>query len=73
MSPLFFNEYKARFEQPLSLQDFVNNSLTNAESFAAVMIPGGHGAMLGIPEDENVATALNWAHNNDLFTITICQ
>ena len=69
----FFNEYKARFEQPLSLQDFVNNSLTDAESFAAVMIPGGHGAMLGIPEDENVATALNWAHDNDLFTITICH
>ncbi|MGB1257853.1 MAG: hypothetical protein ACPG51_18415, partial [Thiolinea sp.] len=41
--------------------------------FAAVMIPGGHGAMLGIPEDENVATVLNWAHDNDLFTITICH
>jgi molecular chaperone Hsp31 and glyoxalase 3 len=29
--------------------------------------------MLGIPEDENVGEVLRWAHNNDLFTITLCH
>jgi len=29
--------------------------------------------MLGIPEDENVGKILNWAHQNDLFTISLCH
>jgi len=29
--------------------------------------------MLGIPEDRNVGKILNWAHQNDLFTITLCH
>jgi molecular chaperone Hsp31 and glyoxalase 3 len=68
-----YNEYKASFEQPQKLQDFTGLSLTDTASYAAVFIPGGHGAMLGIPEDENVGKVLHWAHNNDLFTITLCH
>lgn len=68
-----YNEYKASFEKPKSLQTFVGNSLADAESYAAVFVPGGHGAMLGIPQDENVSTVLNWAHEHDLFTITLCH
>ena len=55
------------------MQDFVNTSFTNTDSYAAVFVPGGHGAMLGIPEDKNVGKVLNWAHQNDLFTITLCH
>jgi len=29
--------------------------------------------MIGIPEDRNVAKTLNWAHQNDLFTISLCH
>jgi len=29
--------------------------------------------MLGIPEDKNVGKLLNWAHTNNLFTITLCH
>lgn len=68
-----YNEYKSSFEKPKNLQEFIDNSLTNTASYAAVFIPGGHGAMLGIPEDQNVGKILNWAHENDLFTISICH
>jgi molecular chaperone Hsp31 and glyoxalase 3 len=68
-----YNELKPKFEQPQNLQNFVATSFSNTESYAAVFIPGGHGAMLGIPEDQNVGKVLNWAHNNDLFTITLCH
>jgi molecular chaperone Hsp31 and glyoxalase 3 len=68
-----YNQYKLGFEQPKKLQDFVDHSLTNSESFAAVFVPGGHGAMLGIPEDKNVGRILNWAHESNLFTITLCH
>lgn len=69
----FYKEYKSEFEHPKKLQDFVNMSITEAESFAAVFIPGGHGALLGIPEDKNVGKILSWAHENNLFTITLCH
>ena len=69
----FYNEHKSKFETPIKLQNFVDTSLTQAESYAAVFVPGGHGAMLGIPKDKNVQEILNWAHESDLFTITLCH
>ena len=36
-------------------------------------VPGGHGAMIGIPDDKNVAKILRWAHEKDVFTITLCH
>lgn len=68
-----YEEHKSSFEQPQNLQDFVNTSLANTASYAAVFVPGGHGAMLGIPEDRNVEKVLNWAHETDLFTISLCH
>jgi len=68
-----YNEYKSSFESPKKLQDFVDTSFIESASYAAVFIPGGHGAMIGIPEDKNVGKILNWAHENDLFTITLCH
>jgi len=68
-----YNEYKSSFERPKKLADFINTSFGDAASYAAVFVPGGHGAMLGIPEDKNVGKILNWAHESDLFTITLCH
>lgn len=68
-----YNEHKSSFEKPIKLTDFIETSFTKTESYAAVFVPGGHGAMIGIPEDENVGKILNWAHENDLFTISLCH
>jgi molecular chaperone Hsp31 and glyoxalase 3 len=68
-----YKEYKSNFEQPKKLQNFIDTSLNDTASYAAVFVPGGHGAMLGIPEDENVGKVLNWAHENDLFTVSLCH
>ena len=68
-----YNELKLKFEKPNSLHHFATNTENVAANYAAVFIPGGHGAMLGIPEDENVGRTLNWAHENNLFTISICH
>ena len=68
-----YNEYKLSFEQPKKLTDFTTNSFVNDSSYAAVFVPGGHGAMIGIPEDRNVAKTLTWANERDLFTITLCH
>jgi len=68
-----YNELKANFEKPLKLEEFISNSFDKSDTYAGVFIPGGHGSMLGIPEDENVGQLLNWAHQNDLFTISLCH
>ncbi|MCK6264466.1 protein deglycase HchA [Vibrio sp. ZSDE26] len=67
-----YTEYKEQFDHPTSLSDLVTSGLNN-EDYAAVFVPGGHGAMLGLPEDQSVGTVLNWAHENDIFTISICH
>lgn len=68
-----YDELRPHFEKPIKLADFVDSSFNDVASYAAVFIPGGHGAMIGIPEDENVAKVLNWAHQNNLFTISLCH
>jgi molecular chaperone Hsp31 and glyoxalase 3 len=57
----------------MKLAEFIDASFTGPASYAAVFVPGGHGSMLGIPQDENVGKVLNWAHQNDLFTVSICH
>lgn len=66
-------ELADHFASPRSLVDFVTTSLDDPDRYAAVFTPGGHGAMLGLPDDPNVATVLNWAHDNDLVTISLCH
>lgn len=68
-----YNDLKPHFEKPLKLADFIENSFNDTASYAAVFVPGGHGAMIGIPEDKYVGKALNWAYENNLFTITLCH
>ena len=68
-----YQEHKSSFEKPLKLTDFINKSFDQPEEYAAVFVPGGHGAMIGIPEDKNVATILRWTHENELFTISLCH
>ncbi|MGK0363701.1 MAG: molecular chaperone Hsp31 and glyoxalase 3 [Saprospiraceae bacterium] len=68
-----YKELQSSFERPKKLRAFIDTSFTDVASYAAVFVPGGHGAMLGIPEDRNVGKTLHWAHENDLFTITICH
>jgi molecular chaperone Hsp31 and glyoxalase 3 len=68
-----YNELKPKFEKPRNLQEFNDSTFADSKSYSAVFVPGGHGAMIGIPEDRNVGKALSWAHQNDLFTISLCH
>lgn len=68
-----YSSLESSFKKPISLTNFVETSFDKHDAYAAVFIPGGHGSMIGLPEDLNVAKVLNWAHHNDLFTITLCH
>lgn len=61
------------FQQPTPLQAIVDGFADAVDSYAAVYVPGGHGAMLGLPEDPRVDQLLRLAHEHGIFTITICH
>ena len=68
-----YENLKSSFEHPTALPDALDRFQAEIESYAAVFVPGGHGAMLGIPKDPNVGHMLRLAHDNELFTISLCH
>ncbi len=65
----FFEQHKSLFRNPKKLADVVA-SLNADSEYAAIFVPGGHGALIGLPESEDVAAALQWAIENDRFVIS---
>ena len=68
-----FNDFAPKFERPGSLSDFVKTSMTDDAPYIGVFIPGGHGAMLGLPDNPDLGKLLRWAHEKDLYTLSICH
>ncbi|WP_064577101.1 glyoxalase III HchA [Cupriavidus gilardii] len=66
----FFDKYHPQFQKPLKLADVVAGGL---DTYAAIFIPGGHGALIGIPESKDVGDALKCAAANDKFVISLCH
>ena len=48
-------------------------SLGPDSDYIGVFIPGGHGALIGLPESADVKAALEWALANDKFVISLCH
>jgi molecular chaperone Hsp31 and glyoxalase 3 len=68
-----FRDFAGAFQNPRSLADFAANSMTEDTPYAAVFIPGGHGAMLGLPDKTDLGNVLHWAHNTGLHTLALCH
>ena len=68
----FFREYQSKFQSPEKLSDVVKD-LRGDSDYAAVFIPGGHGALIGLPESDAVADTLRWAIHHDRFVISLCH
>jgi len=68
-----YEKYLPQFRQPKALQAVIDQQLGDDSEFAAVFIPGGHGALIGIPFSPVVKQVLLWAHQQDKFVITLCH
>lgn len=68
-----FKELKSDFESPIPLQEAVLRFTENSDMYAAIFVPGGHGVMLGIPQDPIVGTLLRSAHEKGIYTISLCH
>lgn len=69
----FFASYADRFNQPRKLADVVAGGLGPDSDYIGVFIPGGHGALIGLPESQDVKAVLDWASLQDRFVISLCH
>lgn len=70
----FRNENQSKFEKPISLKVLVStNQLVANSDYMALFLPGGHGAMVGLPGDENVGKLIRWIESSDRYLIAVCH
>jgi molecular chaperone Hsp31 and glyoxalase 3 len=67
----FYNTHKTKFDKPTSLQTIIDNK--QLDNYIAFFGPGGHGAMIGLPEDDNVGKLIRFAKEKDLYFVTVCH
>ncbi|CRZ18621.1 glyoxalase III HchA [Mycolicibacterium neworleansense] len=67
-----YEALKIKLKQPLKLSNVVAG-LKPASDYLAVFIPGGHGAVVGLPGSDQVGRTLNWALDHGRFIITLCH
>lgn len=68
-----FSKYRDSFKKPLKLSGIVEASLGDDSDYIGVFIPGGHGALIGLPESDDMKAVLEWAAANDKFIISLCH
>lgn len=69
----FYAKYSEQFKSPLKLADVIETALGDDSDYIGVFIPGGHGALIGLPESTEVKRVLQWAVANDKFVISLCH
>lgn len=70
----FKKENKTKFDNPLSLKQLVeNNELNQNSDYIALFLPGGHGSMVGLPEDEHVGKLIRWVESSDRYLVAVCH
>lgn len=70
----FMKTYEAKFQNPLSLAKLIADDQLNAASpYIALFLPGGHGAMVGLPDDAHVGALIRWIHDSDRYLVVVCH
>lgn len=68
-----YNKYKPQLENPKSLKDFVAGNMQSDCEYVAVFTPGGHGALIGLPFNEDLEKVINWVIKEDKYMLSICH
>jgi D-lactate dehydratase / protein deglycase len=68
-----YQKYLEKLKSPLKLSDVIENKLGENSNYIAIFIPGGHGALIGIPQSEDVKHVLEWAMKRDRYVISLCH
>ena len=66
------NVFKPKLDAPLSLADIVAGKEA-LESYVLVFLPGGQGAMLGLPEDKSLEKLILHFKDEDKHVMSVCH
>ena len=70
----FRQETQTKFNNPLSLKQLIETNQLNDESdYIALFLPGGHGAMVGLPGNEHVGKLIRWIKTTDRYLVAVCH
>ena len=70
----FLANHRAAFDRPLSLRELVaQGALDDDSPYVALFLPGGHGAMVGLPDDPNVGTLIRWVESSGRHLVAVCH
>lgn len=62
-----------RWRAPKSLAEVVEHELGDDSEYLAVFVPGGHGALSGLPFSTDVRDLLEWAMRTDRLVVSLCH
>lgn len=68
-----WDRLRPQIENPRRLSDVLENELGDGGDYAAVFIPGGHGAMINMSGDPVIGETVAWFLKNDRVIITLCH
>lgn len=68
-----YETYLPKFKSPHKLADILSDITAADSDYIGVFIPGGHGALIGLPESQELKDVLDWALGNDKFVISLCH
>lgn len=63
----------AQWRAPKSLAEVVERELGEDSDYLAVFVPGGHGALSGLPFSTDVRDTLEWAMRTDRLVVSLCH
>ena len=65
---VFHDEVSAKMDSPKKI-----DSIVSLSDYAGIFIPGGHGAMINLPENAALGNLLHEAHDKGIPTVTLCH
>ena len=68
-----YRKYTNKLKKPLKMSDVVEKKLGDDSDYIAVFIPGGHGALIGIPHSLDVKAVLKWAMDKGKYIVSLCH
>ena len=68
-----YEKYLPKLENPLKLSDVLKEVTAEDSPYLAVFFPGGHGALVNLPESRDVKELLKWAMKKDRKIVTLCH
>ena len=70
----FRKTHQSKFDKPLSLKELISkNELNDDSEYIALFLPGGHGSMVGLPNDANVGGLIRWIKQSDRYLVAVCH